>query len=170
MKKKLLTVLALVLVVGLVLCLLPWSRTVSVHTTAYEYTVGQKEPLAVRDVVIEGRYTVYVFQENQFDGPLSVSGYDYSQQMPAKVQFWHDRNPGMISYRDEAGQPLGRELANIFCSRDFTRFTIQIFDQERQDDHIISHWNGRVLCADAPDYETMAALSAQVGFHVEEIE
>ena len=169
MKKKLLTALILVLVVGFVLCLIPWSRTVSVHTTAYEYIVGQEEPLAVRDVVIEGRYTVYVFKENQFDGTLSVSGYDYSQQMPAKIQFWHDRNPGMISYRDEAGQPLGRELANIYCSQDFTRFTIQIFDQERQGSQVISHWNGRVLCADAPDYETMVSQSAQVGFRADEI-
>ena len=56
MKKKLLITVVCILLVAFLLSLMPWSRAVSVQTTAYEYALNQKEPLRTHQVTIEGRY------------------------------------------------------------------------------------------------------------------
>lgn len=171
MKKRLVIALAVILVVGCLLALMPWSRYISVTTTVYEYALDQTEPLAVHDVTVEGRYFYRLFREDVFDGRLTVSGYPETQDASVYIQFWNDENPGMISYQDPDGIPIWHEpLQFIYCNGDFSRFTIQVY--EYTEDGSQASWDkdtGRVLCAGAADYKTMVEYTAQAGLHLEEI-
>ena len=158
MKKKLLIALVWVLAVGFLLSLMPWHRNISVQTTAYEYALDQEQPLRTHEVTIEGKFFPCLWRESYFEGSIQVSGYAYSLEEPARVQFWREHDYGLISYRDEAGQPRMRELGHLYCKRDFSAFVIQIFEQETKGSQVHSSWDpesGRILCADAPDYETL---------------
>lgn len=166
MKKKLLIAIAWVLGIGLCLSLMPWGWDISVQTAAYEYALDREEPLAVHEVVIEGRYTFNVWGQDVFDGALQISGFPDTQEMPAKVQFWPDREFGIISYLDWAGQAHTKKPMFLYCSWDFEQFSITLAEMTQEDDMMSAHWDsdsGHVLCANASNYEQLKNYSEAVG-------
>ena len=170
MKKKLLITVVYILLVAFLLSLMPWSREVSVQTTAYEYALNQKEPLRTHLVTIEGRYYFGIWREARFDGMFSVSGFPFSMEETVGIQFWKDhKGLGLMHFRDDSGQPVSsKELNQIRCSRDFSQFAVLIFEIEEKDGQRTGHWSpetGHILCTDAPDDTALRKQCETLGFY-----
>ena len=171
MKKIYIAVVIAAFCIMMFLSFFPWGRDISIQTVAYEYALDQEEPLAVHEVTIEGRFTCRVMGQDDFDGTVAISGIPDTQEMTAKVQFWSDRPYGMISYLDWAGQAHTKEPGFIYCSGDFEQFTIVLLEFSQNGDTQSASWDvetGRVLCANAPDHETMLSASEAVGLKLRE--
>ena len=170
MKKKLLITVVCILLVAFLLSLMPWSRAVSVQTTAYEYALNQKEPLRTHQVTIEGRYYFGIWREARFDGVFSVSGFPFSLEETVGIQFWKDHEGvGLMHFRDDAGQPVSsKELSQIRCSRDFSHFAVLIFEIEEKGGQRTGRWSpetGHILCTDASDYTALRKQCEMLGFY-----
>ena len=165
MKRKLILITAIVLVVLLAWVLMPKTSTIYVQTTAYEYAMDQKEPLAEHEISISGQYTRRLFRENVFRGQMIISGFPETNGASVYIQFWDDHDFGVISYQ-QGGVPVwDTELEQIYVNEDFSEFVIQLFEVTKDDDRIHSSWSGdtgRVL-ATASDYDAMTALCTELG-------
>ena len=162
MKKKLIIAVIWILLIGLLLSAMPWSRSVSVQTVVYEYALDQEASLQTHAVTIEGRYYPSLWREPYFDGTFAVSGFPFSLEESVRISFQRDSGGlGMLSYRDWAGQPRSMELNQIRMKDDFSEFVVMIFEIEEKDGRQYSRWDpesGHILCTNAPDY---AALRTQ---------
>lgn len=171
MKKIYVAAVIVAFCIMMFLSFFPWGRNITVQTVAYEYALDQEEPLAVHEVTIEGRFTSRLMGQDAFDGTLAISGIPDTQEMTAKVQFWSDRPYGLINYLDWAGQAHTKEPGFLYCSGDFEQFTIVLLEFLQDGDTQSATWDvktGRVLCANAPDYETMLNCCEAVGLRLRE--
>jgi len=168
-KKKWLIGAIWVLGIAVCLSLMPWGWNISVQTAAYEYALDQEEPLAVHEVEITGRYTFSLWGQDTFDGTLAISGFPDTQELSAKVQFWPGRDYGMISYLDWAGQAHTKEPGYLYCSWDLQQFSIVLLEIAQDGDQLSAQWdaeNGRVLCANASNYEQLKTYCDAVGLRL----
>ena len=165
MKRKLILITAIVLVVLLAWVLMPKTSTINVQTTAYEYAMDQKEPLAEHEISISGQYTRRLFRENVFRGQMIISGFPETDGVSVYVQFQKPHSFGLISYQ-QGGVPVwDTELKQMVANKDFSQFIIQIFEIDQEGDEIHAAWSGdtgRVL-ATASDYDAMTALCTELG-------
>ena len=170
MKKKILIAVLWVLVIGVLFSLMPWSKNISVQTTAYEYALDQEEALRTHEVTIEGKYFYGIWREPYFDGTFAFSGFPFSQEQSARIHFRREYgNLANLIYRDEAGQPYTSALGQLRCERDFSEFVILVYETERTGDQITSTWNpetGHVLCTNAPDYAALREQCEVLGFNI----
>lgn len=168
MKRKLILAFVWVLVVGFLLTLMPWSRTISVQTIAYEYALDQKEPLQTHTVTVDGRYYPSLWGIPYFDGTFAVSGFAYSLEEPVRINFNRSNGGvGMLYYRDAAGQPRSTELNQIRMEESFSHFAVMVFEVEEKEDHRTCTWTpetGHILCTDAPDYAALQTQCEKLGF------
>lgn len=168
MKKKLPIIAIVVLGVLCAAALLPKTRSINVQTTAYEYALNQKEPIAAHEISIGGRYTKRLFREDVFSGHMLISGFPETNGASVYIQFWNDHDFGVISYQ-QGGIPVwDTELEQMYVNKDFSKFAIQLFEVAQDGENIQSQWNGetgRILCP-APDYETMTKICAELGLPI----
>lgn len=166
MKKKHIIAVIWILLIGLLLSAMPWSRSVSVQTVVYEYALDQEAPLQTHAVTIEGRYYPGLWRDAYFDGNFAVSGFSFSLEESVRISFHRDSGGlGMLYYRDWAGQPRAMELNQIRMIDDFSEFVVMIFEIEEKDGRRHSRWNpesGHILCTNAPDYKTMQDLCREL--------
>ena len=166
MKNAKVYILVFILAVLLLCLMLPKRCPISIQTTAYEYAMDQKEPIAEHTVIIEGRYTRRLFREDVFQGQLTVSGFSETEGASAYIQFPNDYNFGMISYQQDGIPVWNSELKHIYTNLDFSVFVIQLFEVSQDEDGVSASWNpedGRVLTT-GPDYASMQELCD--GFHM----
>ena len=172
MKKRIPVLLLCVLIVGLLLSVMPWNRNISVQTTAYEYALDQEEPLRTHEVTIEGKYFYGIWRDAYFDGTFAVSGFPFSLEEPARITFGRENGlPGMMIYRDWAGQPRSKELSQIYGESDFSEFVLIVMELEQEGDRIIGKWSpetGHILCTNAPDYSALQEQCRRLGLHIPE--
>ena len=168
MKRKLILIMAVLLIALLVWALLPKTSMINIQTMAYEYALDQKEPLAEHEISIGGRYTKRLFREDVFSGHMLISGFPETNGASVYIQFWNDHDFGVISYQ-QGGVPVWEtELKQIYVNEDFSEFVIQLFEVAKTEEGLQSAWNsetGHILCP-APDYETMTKICAELGMPI----
>ena len=168
MKRKLMLIMAVLLIALLVWALLPKTSMINIQTAAYEYALDQKEPLAEHEISIGGQYTRRLFREDVFSGHMLISGFPETNGASVYIQFWNDHDFGVISYQ-QGGVPVWEtELKQIYANDDFSELVIQLFAFKKEGDEIHSSWSadtGRVLTT-AQDYDTMTALCNELGLAV----
>ena len=156
---------------ALVLVLIPKTAKIQQKLQVYEYALGQTEPLAVHQVTIDGLYSRSYLIRDSFSGTLSISGFPDTQDRRASITFDAGESMAMISYLDSYGQPLSSEIGQIYTVRDFSQLVLIVFEgTDREDGGISWNWTsdgGRVLCTNAPDYQSLLDVFTQVGFPYE---
>ena len=168
MKRKLILLTAILLAVLLIWVLLPKSSMINVQTSAYEYALDREEPIAAREISIDGRFTKRLFREDVFQGHMVISGFPETNGASVYIQFWKDQDFGLISYQQDGIPVWDTELEQIYANEDFSEFAIQLFEVAQAEESIQSAWNnetGRILCP-APDYETMAKICTGLGMPI----
>lgn len=160
MKKKCLIAAIWVLGIAICLSLMPWSRTISVQTTAYEYAMNQTDPLRTHEVVIKGKYYSSLWKNDRFEGTLSFSGLPETMGQTAQVEFYPTSNYVAVFYRNSAGYTTGAP-GYLCANRDFTKFCFQRMDET---DSSPGHWNpesGHVICP-APNWDAMQIMKNEI--------
>ena len=169
MKRKVILVAAVLLAALLIYALLPKTSMINVQTTAYEYAMDQKEPLAEHEISIGGQFTRRLFREDVFRGPMVVAGYPETDGASIYIQFWKDHSFGVITYQ-QGGVPVWEtELNQMYVNKDFSEFVIQLFEVNQEDgDWVQRSWNaesGRVLTT-APNFASMTILCEKLGLGI----
>ena len=160
MKKKCLIVAIWVLGIAICLSLIPWSRTIAVQTTAYEYAMNQTDPLRTHEVIIKGKYYPSLWKNDRFEGTLSFSGLPETVGQTAQVEFYPGSNYVAVLYRNSAGYMTGSP-GYLCTNRDFTKFCFELIDES---DPSPEHWNPEtvhVICP-APGFEAMLIMRNEI--------
>ena len=120
-------ILGILLAILLLSLILPKKCPIHIQTTAYEYVLGQAEPVAEYEVSAEGFYMRRLFREDVYQGSLEISGYPETEGASAYIQFFNDYDFGLISYQQDAVPVWDTELKQIYTNLDFSVFIILCF-------------------------------------------
>ena len=119
-----------VLLINIILYLLvPQQTTVRYSGTVTEYSLTDSSFAQEHDVCIDGSFMDSILLEDAFDGSFAVSGLKRTERSD-RVRLQRDGQLWRVYAQDEAGQPLGTDIAAVRYDREDDIWLIGLQDAD----------------------------------------
>lgn len=148
-----------------ILYFIPLIETIDVTLEGLECRIGQNEYQKKVTIQIEGTYKKYLFQEDEFIGMITVSGYDFSKKGEF-VEFKVFDGIGQITYFGvDEGKPYLETLGGIAFSPKFKEVLLYILEPVQADMKEWSAEDGLFIAAPAKDCTSALELAKELSQH-----
>ena len=126
MKKKIIILVAFILIVGVAICFLPWKHKINKTLNGVQTMIGNNEYIEEITIAVTGTYNKYLFKDDTFYGAISTNIHgDIWSRDKGKLVF-SDNNASMVSLSNDNN---GYYFGNLLCSENFSEVLILVCEK-----------------------------------------
>lgn len=142
--------IAAVVLLAVMVCLLPWPRSVSATQEAFVWQCGAPGVEQLTTLMVKGTYYDYLFREDNFTGSIRVEAYPETQGNTSVM----DMGGGQYGIWYETADARMKAFGSMFVRRDGSVLVL-LYDEE-------GHWDGstgKMITAPASTREEAVELA-----------
>lgn len=133
MKKKAITIVAILIFVIILVGVIPFPRNINIKETAFEYSLSDKDVAIPHEVFIEGTYYTKLFGKDRFSGTFYISDV---KNLDAEMRVDFEFDPRFRYYHPQFRVPMQlprvTEIGVIFFDRNFKTLALQLAYEYRE--------------------------------------
>lgn len=138
--KKIICIVACLLIIGLAISLLPWKKKINTSLNAQQWKINDENYCEQVSISIKGTYNSYLFRKDTFKGHIYIDNYDYTyNSQPLNLSF--DDGVANLVYVNEENILDINSLGFLICTSSFDELMIGVNTSEDEDSASIG-WSG----------------------------